>query len=504
MNIKYIGYPPAQLSGADTHKRAAGRVQKMPLDPGDTLSFSTIPNKALIKYLQVIDMMTSELLTVTDNYAAAGRNLQLSRIIDQPIQGEEAKETADVPVVIVYFPHAGQEKNVSSWQGELIVMKYDTLVSLKKDTPDVRIEENILDAVRDVARKISSLESEPGFPQAGIDTVKVKDKIIIAVTKEKGDNPVISVIRQDSSGHREVMDPDRAGDNAEGATVFASEKDAAIKDILSLITAEYLKTSNSPVPAHTRIHTSKSQVSEDNEMAIPCQSRESLPDDQDTCNYAPVTKIPGMVTHYLGSSLNKKPGPPVQGPDKIVQIIEKIAGLKEFIHANEYSEVDRESGNERAQGEKIPSMVREGIALVAKNAFQNVLMQVRAQYPESDPGSLGLNIDEEGVLKIDRAVLSESLSGKKDETVKLIRDFGTSFQNTIRYDFNPFAGFVARETPANLLGKPDSKDALRDDDGARKAEFEKRLNELQMLLETSYELKHLFMRNFRAPDGENK
>ena len=92
-------------------------------------------------------------------------------------------------------------------------------------------------------------------------------------------------------------------------------------------------------------------------------------------------------------------------------------------------------------------------------------------------------------------MLVESLSAKKEETVTFIRDFGRSLQDGLRYDFNPLAGVYAGGRDAAGITGAGRKDRAGDDNDKQKARLEERLNRVQLLLRSSYELKDVFMQS---------
>jgi hypothetical protein len=211
-------------------------------------------------------------------------------------------------------------------------------------------------------------------------------------------------------------------------------------------------------------------------------------------NNAASGAIPGMIVRYITQS-----APPSGIPDKIdpiARVIDNLMSLEKLLEDVPVFDApvdglleDDAMGPEAVRAsikEKIPVMVRDALHAAGRNA--------QPAYPDNNVGFFGINIDEKGFLRIDRATLAESFSETKDETIRFITDFGNSFQDKIRYDFNPFAGLYAGgESRANII-EPGKKGGASDDD-KQKTEFEKRLNEVQMLLKSSYELKDLFMQS---------
>jgi len=112
----------------------------------------------------------------------------------------------------------------------------------------------------------------------------------------------------------------------------------------------------------------------------------------------------------------------------------------------------------------------------------------------------GMSLDERGLLKVDAAVLRDALSGGKSETVRFVHDLTASLHDRIAYNPLAFAGFDTGR-PGAALDAPSGNERAAGDDTERKMSFEKRLNEIRLLLKSSYELKDSFMQRKFAGEG---
>ncbi len=119
MKIIYTGYPLAQLTGGDQQKRAQARIQINATQGSvDTGSCSAISDKAVMRYLQAIDDITSDLLRIVDDYPQTGTAGDISLIPDQ-LPREKA---VNIPNMFIYYPPS-DSGGENAGPGQIIVVQ---------------------------------------------------------------------------------------------------------------------------------------------------------------------------------------------------------------------------------------------------------------------------------------------------------------------------------------------------------------------------------------------
>jgi hypothetical protein len=147
------------------------------------------------------------------------------------------------------------------------------------------------------------------------------------------------------------------------------------------------------------------------------------------------------------------------------------------------------------------ALLKETVTKMVKDSFVSVSGQLKESAFSVGTGAFGIAIDEKGGLKIDAVALKEVLAARKDEVVGLVREFASSVHDRIAYTYNPIAGVCRGGQESTLFRGPESKESLGEDEHGARADFEKRLSELQMLLRSSHELRDSFMRRKLAEQG---
>jgi hypothetical protein len=137
-------------------------------------------------------------------------------------------------------------------------------------------------------------------------------------------------------------------------------------------------------------------------------------------------------------------------------------------------------------------------AAVKKIIFENEeLQQARI---------IGLSIEKSNLLRLDRPTLEDALASNKEETLSTLKGFGNSLYERINYFVHPYAGIYAdNKEVLQLRASQKDESALLLDKQLNKEQvgLEKRLNELQLLIERSTLLKQWFAEDnaTQAEDG---
>jgi hypothetical protein len=506
-----LGVYPSLKGLADTQKRPSVRVPDAGLNRTDALSFSAVPDKAVVKYLQAIDDITSELIEMVDHYAAPAPAVQTGHVT---LKGQPAT----APAVVVYFPPSGQENAAVPDKGQLIVMNKGALIR-GTDASGPQTDNDVLTLSGDVSRALSPLMSGLGIPAGRFDLPQVGAKLI-AVLDVQDDVPVAQVIRQDEAGRLEAVPPDSdsrsfvldivktisadlegpAGANeptadkseVSGASVL-SDPAAAIRRVFSAIQGHFAGTGNRETTAGT---AKRQDVPAGNGMTAAGMPENSPPATNLIPDDASLKTGAGTVVHYLDEPRGPVSQASVRGADFVTQIADKMVVLERRLEEVPYFRGEDTSLPEEdpALLEKTFAALKENTAGLVRRALHAAVSQVRSEYPGADVSALGIGLDENGFLKVDRTALSESLSARKDEAVMFVRDLGNSLQDRIRYDFNPLAGLFAGNGNADGVLETGKKRGTADEgDDKPRVQLETRLNEVQMLLKSSYELKDLFL-----------
>ncbi len=510
MNIIYAGNPLLILSQANIPKKAGVRAAAGPAI-ADTIALSRVPDKALVKYLEAVDSIASDLLRILDDYAATGTP------VDEPFfpNGLPQFRAVAGENKYIYFPAEGPGGKETG-RGQVIVIRDNLFLSDGAPVPGD--EEALQPFVKEVGSRLSAAASGIGLKVADIETVPVRDRFILL--SGTGDaTPVIPVILRKVPGGPDQIGKVQvpAGDIQDIITkikAFIDEQanvekvDAPPeKSLLSNNDPLELGTDKSPVPAETETIPVHGPVKIVKEILSSAFSGHT--DDKTTLKNAEdgrevgtgVTRgpavpggglrdaLPGITVRYVDAS-TLSPDVPA-GTDSRSLIVDKLVSFKEMIEIaiepallpEGTSEEDLAAVREtrRSVHEQMPALVRQALHAASRN--------YEASGNAADQGIFGIGIDEKGSLRIDLAALVESLGDKKEKTVTFIRDFAASLQDRLRYDFNPLAGaFAGGRDTASITGAG-KKGNAGDDSDEQKARFEERLNKVQLLLRSSYELK---------------
>lgn len=466
MNIITAGDPLLIMSQAHAPQKGGRRVSTPGSATSDTIVLSQIPDKALLKYREAVDHIVSDLMRIVDAYAAAGLPAD-----DVAFPGAlthcRAMTGRDT---CVYFPGPAPGESETR-SGQVVVIGNG--LSFSDGARNLEDEEIIRAMVKVAAQKPAAATPRIGLRLADIESIPVRDRFIL-FTETKNDVPVVSIIRQKASGRSEPVTGNQV-------------PEADIQDVITKIREFITEQVNLP------------QVDGQPEKALSEDGPVKSGLDRSLIPVAPADAladaIPGITVRYVHLS---PPSPDVPaGTDPRLFIVDKLASLGELIEGMSGPSLVSEGGSEddRAALRETISSAHEQITTTVRQALSAASRDYRTAAGPADQGFPGAGINEDGTLRIDRVMLVESLSAKKEETVTFIRDFGRSLQDGLRYDFNPLAGVYAGGRDAAGITGAGRKDRAGDDNDKQKARLEERLNRVQLLLRSSYELKDVFMQS---------
>lgn len=511
MNIIYAGNPLLILSQVNTPKKAGVRAAAAPA-MSDMIALSQAPDKALVKYLEAVDNIASDLLRILDDYAATGIP------VGEPFfpNGLPRFRAAAGDDTYIYFPAEGPGGKEAG-RGQVIVIRNNLFLSDGSPVPGD--EEALQSFVMEVGSRLSAAAPGIGLKVADIETVPVRDRFIL-LSGARDITPVIPVILREAPGGPGQTDKVlvREGDIHDiikKIKAFIDEQanveqvDVPLEKSLSANDNPLeFGTDKSPVPAETETIPVHGPVKIVKEILSSIFSQHT--DGTTTIKNAEdgggvrtgVTRgpavpggglwdaLPGITVRYVDAS-PLSPDIPAGTTDSRPLIVDKLVSFKEMIEiapepallpegtSEEDLTVVREA--RRSVHEQMPALVRQALHAASRN--------YEASGGAADQGIFGIGLDEKGNLRIDPAVLVESLADKKEKTITFIRDFAASLQDRLRYDFNPLAGaFAGGRDTASITGAG-KKGNAGDDSDEQKTRFEERLNKVQLLLRSSYELK---------------
>lgn len=517
MKIAFTGFPLNRLIGSGPEKKAGAQAGTgMVRDSVGSASYSAIPDKAMVKYLQTVDDIASDLLRIVDNYAQNRGTGDIAGVPDQ--LPREMK--ADIPDIFIYFPplEPGGEEDES---GQVIAMGKG-LPSYDAGLPELQDEKVVSDLVKTVVRQLSVTDKSIGLESGNIESILVRARFIL-FTETKNDMPVVSIIRQEASGRSEPLTEDQvpAGDILDVITkikafiteqVNAQEANTKPEEPFSANDGPAgFGSDKSPIPAGVQTDSTPSPLKIVKEILSSVVSEfkgdnTAIKNPQGAERVETITArgpavpggalsgaIPGVTVRYINPS-PPLPGAPA-GTDPRALVVDKLAALTELIGNMPEPILSSEGVSEeelavvretmRSVHEQVPALVRQALHAATRN--------YQGAGAAAGQGPFGIDIDENGTLRIDRAVLVGSLAENKEETITFIRDFGTSLQDRFRYDFNPLAGVYVDGRHASGITETGKKDRAGDDGDEQKTRLEERLNKVELLLRSSYELKDLFV-----------
>lgn len=543
MKITCATYPFRQLPGGDTQTPAAADPAKRDFAVlRDVFASSSEISSAVIKYIQAIEQVTSDIMNLTGDARPAQQDVLTAKAVD----GASREPSVTRGDTFIFLPGAHRADGPQETPDRLVVIK-------GMEQPGAAgvsgaSEEDVATALmNDVARKLSRTDYRPGLATVNPDSPQVVEKFIISVDMVD-DAPVPVVIRHDPSGGTvlsgkggepggSVVVPDEVrkiaaflagtdGEEAPREDLFAASngsrpgatgngKGDAGDGIaekpdrpawISLLgdpaaTARGIGQTVSRFLFGERGHEAVTRgLKEKNGQDSAAEGPEGL-----TSPLIPAGVMPGVVVKLIGGT--SATGPADDGPAHDAEIVEKVVGLVAAV--NGFVETIANDVEEPADGDGATAGARsvpakEAVRQAVKASFQAALNGT-AHWGADEAGKTpGITLDETGLLKLDRAALIDSFSTSKSETVHFVRDFTVSLHDRITYNACAFTGLYtgAGET---VVDAPRGKEGAAGEDADRKADFEKRFKELQMLLKNSYELKESFMkRKFAGGDRQDE
>lgn len=524
MKIAWTTYPLAALPGA------AKRTVSIPVGDGrlapDTSLLSTGPGVAALKYLRAIEEMASEIMKMTGGRLPAA-------VDEYPGQAPADASPGSVVArgdILVFFPgpEGGGER------GELVVVKGADRPEGTALTEGSR-EQAPEAAAKDVAKVLARLGRSIGSTTPDGDPSGVREKFIISVDTVDG-APFPIVISHAPSGAASVSD--NGGGELSGGAI--PEEVAAIAGLLSSgqeeIPMEHLRrppgASSGPEQALKRQETVGSaqedlpRITVRSFLSDPgaamkgvvrvAQRFLAISDDEGEKREAGDAQVPAASFAPVSPAMTAPGGPvsvkvtfmghPAQAAQAetdvahpmVGQIAGKVAALSEAVNeiitGSTPDMGPRGDGGQRTEtdGEgRVP--MREAMKSAVAASFAGALKELAGMDGHAMAKPLGISLDERGLLKVDTAVLRDALSTGKGKTVRFVHGLTASLHDRIAYNPLAFAGLPVGSREA-ALEAPSGKERASGDDRERQVDFEKRLNEIRMLLKSSYELKDSFMR----------
>ncbi|MBP7528457.1 MAG: hypothetical protein KA801_11050, partial [Syntrophorhabdaceae bacterium] len=507
----------------------------------DVFTPSSKISSAVLGYIQTIEQVTSDIMNLTGD----APEMQHGVLTANAAGGVAPEPPATRGDTFIFLPGAHPEAGPGETPDRLVIIK-GMVQPGAAGIPEAS-EEDATALVNDVARKLSRTDYRPGLATVNPDSPQVVEKFIISVDMVD-DAPVPVVIRHDPSGGTAL--PGKDGEP--GGSVVVPEEVRKIAVFLAGLDEEEASQEDLPVasngsrpgktangegdagggivekpdrPACISLLGDPAEAAkgigqavsrflfgekdheatsggrkEKNEQYAAAKRPEGLA--------SPVTLaggMPGVVVKFIGVASTT--GPADDSPAHDAKIVEKVIclvaavnGLVETI-ANGIEEPADDDG---ATTGTRSALAKEAVRQAVKASFQTVLNGAGG-YSAGEAGKTpGIILDETGLFKVDRAVLIDSLSASKSEAVRFVHDFTVSLHDRITYNVCAFAGLYTGGGNA-VVDAPGGKEGAAGEDADRKADFEKRFKELQMLLKNSYELKESFVnRKFAGGDGRDE
>jgi len=526
--MKILGgvYPLTQLINGKTQKTAPGSMKGVSADTADAGAISAITGKALIRSLNTIEAIASEITDIVDRYAALG---------GRAVTGDEGAISAQTlqfrPVVpgdvLIVVPDRGSSGvDTGTGRGSLLMVRNLSsegaggVAGMLEETEIGNLSKDIVDwlgrlgtgirrapgmgPMEPAVRFVVSVEDGPGpFP---VVLIRHRDMSGKAGTLEegvfagratlahviralvRGPGEAGPVIPSDLSSHRVPRIPGPAGGSQpivqEAVPVDRPDSSLpSLSDFDLLGKAKEMFSRLAPEMSHTAV------AGRPDEEEAPDLPPAGAPENPASL----AANLPGLVVTVLDAQTGDIVSPDAK--DRIQVVAEKMVRLSGAVEdlAN-LRGTERETGSDEVS----QSFFKEAVKGMVKDSFLGAMARLNGGAIESNPGAFGITLDETGGLKIDSAILKDALGAGRDEAVRFVRGFAGSLHDRIAYDFNPLAGVSGGvHENTSLRGLKNDENVAGEERNA-KADFEKKLNELQMLLKNSHELKDSFMRRRAA------
>jgi hypothetical protein len=538
MKIAWTTYPFAGLPG--TSKRpvsvtaGGGRIAA-----GDVSFLSARPGVAILRHLRAIEEMASEIMSLTgDPLPAAVDEYPGQAFANVPRSSAIAHGD-----ILVYFPGHVSGGEGEDLQGELVVVKgmgWPEDAGLAEGCQEEVLQAVAKDVAEALARCGSGLVSDPSGP----DPSQVREKFIISVDTVDG-APAATVIRHGPSGGITAYNSNGGGELSGEAIpreiavitglLSGAEEEVPVEHLQHILEAPSATTQTrgrqetaGPAEEGMSRMTVRSFLSDPGAamkdagrmlqrlfVTSDGQGEEGRAEDaEDTAALSDADGAPtfssagpaSVTVTFMGqlepaAQTSAAVNAPIAG-----EIAVKVAAFSDAVNgiiAGSPPDVaPRGEGaeNTETEGEGY-ALVREALKRAVAASFAGAFKELTGMDGSDAAKSTGMSLDERGLLKVDAGVLHDALSGGKGETVRFVHDLTASLHERIAYNPLACAGLHAG-SPEAVLESPSGKERGAGDDADRRVSFEKRLNELQMLLKSSYQLKDSFMhRSFAGGDG---
>ncbi len=493
---------------------------------------SALPGVAILRHLRAIEEMSSEIMNMTgDSLPAAVEEYPGQALANAPRNSAIARGD-----VLVFFPGPSSGREGEDAQGELVVVKgigWPEGAGLAEGSQEEVLQTVAKDVAEAMARCGFGLVSDP----SGDDPSRVREKFVISVDAVDG-APVATIIRHAPSGSASVFNSNGGGEFSGRAiprevTVIAGLLSGAEEKVPMEHIQRALGVSSEPAEAPGRREAVRPVEEDVSRMTVRSflsdpgaamrdagrmarrlfvtsdgQSEERRTEDAEDTAAVPsdadgpaVPSAAGpaspVTLTFMGQS-----GPAAQASAAVnapmageiaVRVLALSDAVNEMIAGSASDIAPRGDGAEKTETEgEGPVPLKEAMRRAVAVSFAGGLKELAGMDGRDVAKSTGLSLDERGLLKVDAAVLREALSAGKGETLRFVHDLTSSLHDRIAYNPLACAGLHAG-SPDEVLEAPSGNERAAGDDADRKASFEKRLNELQMLLKSSYELKDSFM-----------
>ncbi|HBL24197.1 MAG TPA: hypothetical protein DDZ40_08785 [Deltaproteobacteria bacterium] len=538
MKITCATYPSQQLPGGATQKPGASPVKQDLAVLKDVFAPSSKIPPAVLGCIQTIEQATSDIMNLTGN----ALEVQQGVLTAKATGGAFPEPPVTRGDTFIFLPGAHRGAGPEETPDRLVIIKGMVQPGAAGMT-EASQEDAAATLMNHVARKLSRTDYRPGLATVNPDSPRVVEKFIISVDMVD-DAPVPVVIRHDPSGGTAL--PGKGGEPGGSAAVPKEVRKIAV--FLAGLDEEKAPREDLPVasngsrpgkaangdgvvekldrPACASLLSDPAAVAKgigqavsrflfgekDHEAASggPKEKKEQYTAAKGPEGLAsPVTLagvMAGVVVKLIGGTAatgpadDSSPAHDAKIVEKVVRLVAAVNGLVETI-ANG---VDGPADDDGATTGTRSALAKEAVRQAVKASFETVLNGAGG-YGAGEAGKTpGITLDETGLLKLDRAVLIDSLSTSKGETVRFVHDFTVSLHDRIIYNACAFMGlYTGGGEP--VVDAPGGKEGTAGEDADRKADFEKRFKELQMLLKNSYELKESFMkRKSAAGDGRDE
>ena len=137
-------------------------------------------------------------------------------------------------------------------------------------------------------------------------------------------------------------------------------------------------------------------------------------------------------------------------------------------------------------------------------AVQNVVKKVFSEFEDlPNTESIGLSLGKNGSFRVETSILFSQLTSNKEETINVMKEFGSALSERINYFVHPFAGaYLDDRDVLRLKASQKNEGASLPDKELSKEQsnLEKRLNELKLLIERSRLLNRVVYRQRKCTD----